>query len=558
MPAPPLHVTAGPAPRPHPGVSLGRYVLDALKEHVALSIPAQVDSETGREMSFPELLRQSVAAAEGWRRLGLTSGDTLAVFSAHNHFLYPAFFGAVFEGTKIAIIKHSTPEELRHFLSLCRPKAILTEPANLATTMAAQPDNLPLVVSAAQVPTDLHMAVGTRALSVPELVALGGAATPATYRPGYDGDPKAHDAFLLFSSGSSGLPKLVRLSDFSFTMTMLFMGTWMLRPGDRMFITSQLSWATGLTFTFTSTVLGVTRVYGWFGQDYGEKDWMDIVQKNKVSAWFVPPVGLTLLATEARARRSRGEPVPLSSLRVLISTGSGLHADAQRYFSEVLGTPVVQWYGITEAGIITADALPARPGSTGRLTPGIRLRLVDVDSGLDVEEPNTIGEVRVTSPAYMSGYSGADNPDETSASLDEHGFFCTGDLAYRDADGYLFLVDRIKDQIKFDNMPLAPAEVEAVLLSHPGVKEACVTGRPDQLRLVDLATAFVVRQPGAAEVSEAELQAQQAQARLSYEKWLYGGVFFREQIPMTANGKADRRQLRDWLKALPPPQNDRK
>ncbi|KAJ1519125.1 hypothetical protein ONE63_011278 [Megalurothrips usitatus] len=524
----------------HPGGSLGRFLLAGLRRHERLAIPAQVDSDTLREMSFAEVLRQSVRAAEGWRALGLTSSDTLAVFCPHNHYLYPAFFGAILEGISVAIIKHSTPDELRRFLALIGPKAVLTEPAGLGVVRAALGAAGPglLHVVAAATSPDSH------ALSVPDLMAKGAAADPETYRPGDVGDPTEHVAFLLFSSGSSGLPKMVHLSDYSFTMTLLCMRDWLLLPGDRMFITSQLSWATGLTFTLVCAIMGATRVYGWFGQDASRKDWLEIVQRVQVTAWFVPPAGLTMLA----AKGARAAPA-LRSLRVLLTSGSGLHADAQRRLSALLDTPVVQWYGITEVGIIAADGLPARPGSSGRPAPGVHIRLVDADSGLDLVAPNAIGEIRVTSPAYMSGYH--NNEIETSQCLDDHGFFRTGDLAYLDEDGYLYLVDRIKDQIKFENMGVAPAELEALLLSHPAVRDACVVGRPYPLRLVDVAAAFVVRQADAGDLTDAELGDIVAD-HLSYEKWLYGGVFFREEIPITPNGKPDRLHLREWIKTLPP------
>lgn len=544
-----LHVTAGPEAKRHPGpgVSLGRFILDALKKHADLRIPAQVDSESGRALSFPEMLRLSVQAAEGWRSLGLTSGDTLAVFSFNNHFVYPLFFGALLEGISIAIIKHSTAVELRAFLDMCGPKAILTEPDALDVVLSVlAPAERHVVVTAEDVTAT---AAGAEVLSATALFAKGGAARPERYQPGDVGDVQDHTAFQAFSSGTSGLPKMVRLSDYSFTMTLLFMSDWHVRGGDRVFITSQLAWITGLAFTLVSTVLGATRVYGWYAADAGEVDWLGILKRHQITTWFLAPPGLTLLATEARARRARGEEVDMSSVRVLLTSGTGLHADAQRHFADVLDTDVVQFYGITEVGIIAADAPPARPGSVGRLTPGLQLRLVDVDSGLDVAGSGVLGEVRAMGPAYMSGYQGSSV--ETSSVLDEHGFFRTGDLAYRDQDGYLYLVDRIKDSLKFDGVPIAPAEVEAVLLSHPAIKEACVVGRPHP-RLVDVPTAFVVKQAILAEdVSETQLQ-DLVKNRLSYEKWLRGGVFFREEIPKTANGKLDRRSLKEWLKTLPP------
>ncbi|XP_034249186.1 probable 4-coumarate--CoA ligase 2 [Thrips palmi] len=546
-----LHVTVGPEAKTHPGVSLGRFILDSLKKHANLSIPAQVDSESGRAISFPDILRMSVQAAEGWRALGLTSGDTLALFSFNNHFVYPLFFGAILEGITVAIVKHSTAAELRAFLDMCAPKAVLTEAESLDLVLSVlTPAERHVVVTAESVATTATS--DAEVLSATDLFAKGGAARPESYQPGDVTDVREHIAFLAFSSGTSGLPKMVKLSDYSFTMTLQFMSDWHVRAGDRVFITSQLAWITGLAFTLVSTVLGATRVYGWYAADAGEVDWLGILKRHQITTWFLAPPGLTLLATEARARRARGAEVDMSSVRVLLTSGTGLHADAQRHFAEVLDTDVLQFYGITEVGIIAADAPPAKPGSVGRLTPGLQLRLVDVESGLDVVGAGVLGEVRAMGPAYMSGYQGS--AAETGQVLDDHGFFRTGDLAYQDQDGYLYLVDRIKDSLKFDGVPIAPAEVEAVLLSHSAVKEACVVGRPHP-RLVDVPTAFVVKQSGSEDVTETQLQ-DLVKNRLSYEKWLRGGVFFRDEIPKTSNGKLDRRNLKEWLRTLPPPDCD--
>ncbi len=207
-------------------------------------------------------------------------------------------------------------------------------------------------------------------------------------------------------------------------------------------------------------------------------------------------------------------------------------------------------------------------------------QLVDVGTGEDipVDVRNTVGEVRIRSKSLMLGYY--NNPEETEKALDGHGFFKSGDLVYEDDDGYFFFVDRIKEMIKYKNnqvrrhgkylqargpahtavamqtlthsiVQIAPAEVEMVLLQHPGVREACVLGRPSTADIGDVPTAFVSRADNEAgeALTEAELQDLVAE-RLSDYKRLRGGVIFLDELPRTVSGKVARRHLKEMLKEM--------
>ncbi|KAE8752798.1 hypothetical protein FOCC_FOCC000536 [Frankliniella occidentalis] len=181
-------------------------------------------------------------------------------------------------------------------------------------------------------------------------------------------------------------------------------------------------------------------------------------------------------------------------------------------------------------------------------------QLVDVDTGEDVPAAvkHAVGEVRVRSKTVMLGYLG--NPAETARAFDEHGFYKTGDLVYEDADGHYFFVERSVEMLTYKGTKVSPSEVEAVLLQHPGVREACVLGRRvgEGVSCDDLPAAFVSRADGAAgeDVTEGALRAAVAE-RLSDAHRLRGGVYFLDSLPRAGmSRKVARSKLKEMLRNL--------
>jgi acyl-CoA synthetase (AMP-forming)/AMP-acid ligase II len=214
-----------------------------------------------------------------------------------------------------------------------------------------------------------------------------------------------------------------------------------------------------------------------------------------------------------------------------------LGAELQQAAARRIGCPVAQGYGMTEA---TADialwptSVPVVPGAAGRLLPGVRARITDPDTGAG-RDPGQAGELWVRTPALMTGYLG--NPDATAATIDEDGWLHTGDIARFDDAGNLFIVDRVKELIKVKGFQVAPAELEAILRSHPAVADAAVIGVPDR-RAGERPKAYVVpARPVAAE----EL-IEYAGTRLAPHKRIHE-VEFTDAIPTSPSGKTLRRLL---------------
>ncbi|CAG9794306.1 unnamed protein product [Diatraea saccharalis] len=189
----------------------------------------------------------------------------------------------------------------------------------------------------------------------------------------------------------------------------------------------------------------------------------------------------------------------------------------------------------------TPDGLQ-KPGSVGVVAPGITIKVVDVETRQPLG-PNQTGELCIKGPLIMKGYVGIDNKEV----FDSEGFFPSGDIGYYDDDKYFFIVDRLKELIKYKGFQVAPAELEGLLLKHEAVRDAGVVGVYDKAA-GEVPLAFVVTQPDK-KVTEKKLQ-QYVAERLSNPKHLRGGVRFISEIPKNPSGKIIRRQLRKMAKEV--------
>ncbi|KPI96567.1 Luciferin 4-monooxygenase [Papilio xuthus] len=205
---------------------------------------------------------------------------------------------------------------------------------------------------------------------------------------------------------------------------------------------------------------------------------------------------------------------------------------------------VYQGYGMTEITLLISlssymTGQKCKPGSVGKISYNTILKIVDVETRKPLG-PYESGEICFKSPSVMKGYIGRDKSED----FDDEGFLKTGDIGYYDDEKYLFIVDRLKELIKYKGYQVPPAEIETLLLQHPGVRDVGVVGLP-QAAAGEVPLAFVVPQPGVC-LLEAELQKFVAD-RLSNPKHLRGGVRFVDNIPRNPSGKILRKNLREML-----------
>jgi 4-coumarate--CoA ligase len=229
----------------------------------------------------------------------------------------------------------------------------------------------------------------------------------------------------------------------------------------------------------------------------------------------------------------------LSSLQLIFSGAAPLGAELGQQASARIGCEVTQGYGMTELSPVSHATPPGqgKPGSCGVTISNTECRIVDVDGG---DQPaGGEGELWVRGPQVMQGYFG--NSSATDATIDKDGWLHTGDVGRFDDDGHLYIVDRVKELIKYKGFQVPPAELEALLITHPDVADVAVIGVPDD-EAGELPKAFIVRREGAS-VTEAELQEFVKSKVASYKQ--VRQVAFIDEIPKSASGKILRRMLRD-------------
>jgi acyl-CoA synthetase (AMP-forming)/AMP-acid ligase II len=263
-----------------------------------------------------------------------------------------------------------------------------------------------------------------------------------------------------------------------------------------------------------------------------------IQQHRATWAFVVPPIALAL------AKHPAVDGYDLSSLKQVLSGAAPLSADLARAVTKRLGCRMLQGYGMTETSPVThtnsGPTVETKPGSVGALVANTEGRIVDPESGRDLG-PGEQGEICVRGPQIMKGYLG--KPEATAAMIDKDGWLHTGDIGYADEDGDFFVVDRLKELIKYKGCPVAPAELEALLLTHPAVADVAVIPSPDD-EAGEVPKAFVVTR---AQVTAEELMAFVAE-RVAPTKRVRRLEMI-DQIPKSPSGKILRRVLVDRERA---------
>ncbi len=479
--------------------------------------PALIDGPTGRTITYGQLAGGVRRAAAGLAARGFAKGDAFAIYLPNVPEYAVAFYAvSTAGGVSTTINPLYTADELANQLNDSRARFLLTAPPLLERARAAAERS-----------------------GVEEIFVLGEAegATPFAALLAADGEPPAVDidpandvATLPYSSGTTGLPKGVMLTHRNLVANLCQTDQLLAQgPDDRIIAVLPLYHIYGLTVLMCGAVRkGATLVTM---PRFDLEEFLRLIQDHRVTqAFLVPPIILAL------AKHPLVDKYDLSSLKTVLSGAAPLDAALEAAAAERIGTLVTQGWGLTETSPVATTNLGGepRPGSVGRLLPNTEMRVVDPASGADRPVGET-GELVVSGPQVMKGYLG--RPEETAAMLDPDGWLHTGDLGYVDGDGYWYVVDRVKELIKYKGLQVAPAELEAVLLSHPAIADAAVVRAADE-EAGEVPKAFVVaRSP----LTEAEVMAYVAERVAPFKKVRI--VEFVDEIPKAPSGKILRRVL---------------
>jgi acyl-CoA synthetase (AMP-forming)/AMP-acid ligase II len=482
--------------------------------------PALIDASSGRALSFGEWAAAVRRAAAGLHARGFHKGQVFGIFSP-NVPEYAVAFHAVslLGGITTTANPTYTAAELGAQLHDCGARFLLTVPACLDTAREA--------ARAAGVEEVFVLGEGFGATPFADLLAADGHVPEVTI------DPAVDVVALPYSSGTTGLPKGVMLTHRNLVANLhqLTAAIDVLSERDVFVGVLPFFHIYGLVVILNAgLLLGATTVTL---PRFEMAAFLDLLERYGVTfGHVVPPIalGLAKLPQLDRARFPR--------LRALFSGAAPLGEELSRECAQRLGCVVMQGYGLTETSpgthVSPADPACIRPGAVGPPLPNTECRLIDLVRGVAVG-PGELGEICVRGPQVMKGY--LNRPEATAAMIDAEGFLHTGDIGYADADGTLHVVDRVKELIKYKGLQVAPAELEAVLLSHPAVADAAVVGSPDA-EAGEVPKAFVVLKGDA---DPEELMAHVA-ARVAPHKRVRR-VEVIGQIPKSPSGKVLRRIL---------------
>lgn len=358
-------------------------------------------------------------------------------------------------------------------------------------------------------------------------------------------------ALLHFTSGTTGMPKGV-LHVHQAVLTHYITGKYVLdfHEGDRFWCTADPGWVTGTSYGIIAPLVnGVTNIV-----DEAEFDairWYSLLEEHQVTTWYTAPTAIRrLMRMDIKPR----EKFRLENLRLILSVGEPLHAEAVIWGQENFGVPILDnWWQTETGGIIIANypSMKVKPGSMGKPLPGIEVAIAQVeDKALQIiTEPNTKGHLVLKKgfPSLFRIYL-HDQDRYEKCFIGE--WYLSGDLAKKDADGYFWFVGRADDIIKTSGHMVGPFEVESTLMRHPAVAEAAVIGKPEPT-IGELVKAFIVLKKGNDATEEMRMSI------MGFARTEMGPavapkeIEFIENIPKTRSGKILRRLLKARELGLP-------
>jgi long-chain acyl-CoA synthetase len=467
-----------------------------------------------RTWSYAELDRAAGGLAASLARRGLRTGDRACLHLGNRPEFVLAYYACQKLGvTAVALNVTYVRDELHYIIQDSAAVAILSDGPAAATL--PPPDATPGV----------RLRVGTGDPGAQPWAALA-AAEPL---PAVDAEREAVAA-ILYTSATTGRPKGVMLTHAN-VVSNAYATVHHLRmtAADRGLCALPLFHCFGQNFILNALVAaGGTLV---LHERFGVAEFLAAIPRHRITLLYaVPTMYIVLLAHGVRVS-------DLGSLRLSFSAAAMLPADVEEWWREATGLPIVQGYGLTESSPFATynHERAHRPGSVGTPIENVEVRVVDEDDR--PVSDGALGELVIRGPNVMRGYLG--KPAETAEAL-RGGWLHSGDVGYRDADGYFYVVDRVKDMINVSGFKVFPREVEEVLFEHPAVSEAAVLGAPDPVK-GEVVRACVVLRPGRAVTAE-ELVAS-CQSRVAPYK-VPVVVDFLAALPKSPTGKILKKELR--------------
>lgn len=508
---------------------------DADADRVAL-----VDAPTGTELTYRGLITRIDAFAAGLAGRGIGVGDVVGLLAPNSSGFAVAFHGILRAGaTATTINALFTAKDIAtqltdaHATMLITVCALLPQAAEGAAHAGLSPSEVVVLDGAGQAAAAKH-------LSVDDLLACGADSPMVSF------DAATHLAALPYSSGTTGNPKGVMLTHRNLVANVAqFSSIQGITADDVIIAVLPFFHIYGMTVLLNAALRARARLV--IMPSFDLQKFLTNIENHRCTVGYIaPPVAVAL------AKHPVIDQFDLSSLKVVMSGAAPLDEDLGHAVAKRISCRVVQGYGMSELSPVS-HCMPFDGGeqsvgvtpplsSVGWTVPNAVSKIINPETGAEIGIPESgrseAGELWFSGPNVMAGYLG--NDKATSETIDGDGFLHTGDMACVDSTGCVYIVDRLKELIKYKGYQVPPAELEALLLTHPGIADAAVIGVTDADG-EEIPKAFVVKQSGAT-VDEEQVMAFVADNVAPYKK--VRRVEFIDAIPKSASGKILRKDLR--------------
>jgi acyl-CoA synthetase (AMP-forming)/AMP-acid ligase II len=482
----------------------------------------------GKEATYQWLEEHSSILAASLEDLGVAPGDRVALWMKNSLEYILSFYGILKAGAIVVPIStHYGSREVQHQLKITKSRGLIAQGGLLSQLeeCLAEFQELPFIVSEGSGPPSLKEVSFTSLLQGPRQLdrSLGI-------------DPHETLAVLPFSSGTTGLPKGVMLTH-SNLLSNLYQVIQAHEVSEQDVFINQLPFfhIYGMTVLMGASIMaGATQVLA--SRFRPLEEFLGLFQTFRPSLFFTVP-----LILQEFCHHSLVKTMDWSRLRYVNTGGAPLSPEVQERFTQITGVPVMQGYGLTETSP-TTHCNPIRSikvGTIGLPLANTEDKIVDPQTEQEVPSPE-VGELWIRGPQIMKGYY--QDPEATAQTLVD-GWLRTGDLGKKDQEGYVTIVDRLKELIKIKGMQVAPVEIEHILVGHPDIQDAAVIGQPHP-SFGEVPVAYVVLRPESGLSPEAIID--YAAAGLAKYKRLTR-VVLTDAIPRSPSGKILRRVLKEAL-----------
>ncbi|KAH8358881.1 hypothetical protein KR093_003006, partial [Drosophila rubida] len=510
--------------------SIGEIIFREMQRHpklvaqVSISHPSiskhriiriQISDTENTTLTREELLLNSMKIASFMRKMGMVQSDIVGIIARNTTHIFAVAYACFFNGIAFHSLNIAYEEStIGKLFDITKPRIIFCDGEEYEKVKAATASQNVMIVTMRNHHKD--------SISIDEVLTT---AVVDNFKPARLEQGINQTLAILCSSGTTGTPKAVTISNSQKTFNFSSLTT-----EDVQYTHSSLDWVTGLLTTVTSGIYSTKRIIA--DNLFDPARLLSVIEKYKITWLLQAPSHLAMVANCKEFDQSN-----LNSIRCYMYGGGRCSIESQNLIRSRLQSDCLHLaYGFTEIGTMLSlnRNFDEKPNSVGRIECGFKVKIINEQN--ECLGPNEVGEICVFSGQHWSGYFG--NPEETNKILDSERWFHSGDLGYIDDDGFIYVIERKKDMLKYQNIMYYPNEIEQIISQMDDVAEVCVFGVWNQFN-GDEAAAAVVKKPGSQIHAQDVVDFVKLHTDAKY-KQLHGGAVIVDELVRSANGKTNR------------------